>query len=53
VNPDDTWTEAQDAVYARRVGELQLEGHEEFEIEELAAGEAAREGDAADESTAS
>jgi hypothetical protein len=36
---DETWTEEQDARYARRVGELHLEGHEEFEVERIAAAE--------------
>jgi hypothetical protein len=36
---DDTWTEDEDAEYSKRFGELMLEGHAEFEIEEIAAGE--------------
>ncbi len=36
---EDTWTDEQDAAYAKRVGELYMEGHEEFEIEDIAAAE--------------
>jgi hypothetical protein len=34
-----TWNEAEEAQYARRVAELHLEGHEEFEVETIAADE--------------
>jgi hypothetical protein len=33
----ETWSEDQDKEYAQKVLELYEEGHEEFEIEELAA----------------
>ena len=34
------WTEEQDAVFAKKAMELYAEGHEEFEIEDIAAKEA-------------
>ena len=40
----ETWSDEQDKVYAERVGELFAEGHEEFEIEEIAAREAEQAG---------
>lgn len=36
---DETWTDEQDAQFAKRVGELYLDGHQEFEIEHIAAAE--------------
>jgi hypothetical protein len=36
---DETWTDEEDAEYSKRVGELLLEGHAEFEIEDIAGGE--------------
>ena len=36
---NSTWTEEEELQYARRVGELLIEGHEEFEIETIAAAE--------------